>query len=78
MFWFYSPLIDLYWKNPQFSVTLTDVDDTDNKPTCSVIISLIEKEHDNKSQIAIGFDVYKVGLTVRPPVYTNVLCVTCT
>ncbi|XP_062594364.1 calpain-A-like [Saccostrea cucullata] len=56
-----APYQDLYWKNPQFSVTLRDVDDTDNKPTCTVIISLIEKEHNNKSKIAIGFDVYKVG-----------------
>lgn len=56
---------DLYWKNPQFSVTLRDVDDADNKPTCTVIISLIEKEQNNKSQIAIGFDVYKVqGVTI--------------
>lgn len=56
---------DLYWKNPQFSVTLRDVDDADNKPTCTVIISLIEKEQNNKSQIAIGFDVYKVqGFTI--------------
>uniref|UniRef100_K1Q505 Calpain-9 n=1 Tax=Magallana gigas TaxID=29159 RepID=K1Q505_MAGGI len=54
-----APYQDLYWKNPQFSVTLRDVDDADNKPTCTVIISLIEKEQNNKSQIAIGFDVYK-------------------
>lgn len=63
MYVYSSPLCtDLYWKNPQFSVTLRDVDDADNKPTCTVIISLIEKEQNNKSQIAIGFDVYKVEL----------------
>ncbi|XP_048760770.1 calpain-9-like isoform X1 [Ostrea edulis] len=62
-----SPYQDLYWKNPQFSVTLRDVDDTDNKPTCTVIISLIEKEHNNKSNIAIGFDVYKLKYPQNRP-----------
>nr|XP_019920735.2 calpain-9-like isoform X1 [Crassostrea gigas]XP_019920737.2 calpain-9-like isoform X2 [Crassostrea gigas] len=62
-----APYQDLYWKNPQFSVTLRDVDDADNKPTCTVIISLIEKEQNNKSQIAIGFDVYKLKYPQNKP-----------
>ena len=51
---------DLYWKNPQFFITLEDVDKTDNTGLCTLIVTLTEKEQDNKSSVAIGFDVYKV------------------
>lgn len=51
---------DLYWKNPQFFITLKDVDITDSSGLCTLIATLTEKEMNNKSTVAIGFDVYKV------------------
>ena len=56
-----SPYEHLYWKNPQFFVTLTSPDTTLGQgDVCTLIVSLMEKEKDNTSKIAIGFDVYKV------------------
>lgn len=49
-----------YWSNPQFQVQLKDVDERDNKNTCTMIVTLMEKEKDNRSNIAIGFDIYQV------------------
>lgn len=53
-------LTDLYWKNPQFFITIEDVDKTDNRGLATLIMTLTEKEANNKSSVAIGFDVYKV------------------
>lgn len=53
-------LTDLYWKNPQFFITIVDIDKTDNRGQATLIVTLTEKEANNKSSVAIGFDVYKV------------------
>ncbi|CAL1530831.1 unnamed protein product [Lymnaea stagnalis] len=56
-----APNENLYWKNPQFFVTLTAVDSTlGHGDDCTLIISLMEKERNNQSMIAVGFDVYKL------------------
>ncbi|CAG2195590.1 CAPNN [Mytilus edulis] len=61
------PYQDLYWKNPQFFVTLKDVDITDSSGLCTLIATLTEKEMNNKSTVAIGFDVYKLREFQRRP-----------
>lgn len=53
-------LTDLYWKNPQFFITIEDIDKTDNRGLATLIVTLTEKEANNKSTVAIGFDIYKV------------------
>ncbi|BFZ03220.1 hypothetical protein BsWGS_06259 [Bradybaena similaris] len=51
----------LYWKNPQFYVSLETPDVTlGHGDDCTLIVSLMEKERDNQSKIAVGFDVYKL------------------
>ncbi|XP_059138837.1 calpain-A-like isoform X2 [Physella acuta] len=62
-----APNESLYWKNPQFYVTLSKVDSTlGHGDDCTLIVSLMEKEK-NKSQIAVGFDVYKLkSAELRP------------
>lgn len=54
--------LDLFWKNPQFFITLKDVDIKDNSGLCTLIATLTEKEMNNKSSVAIGFKVYKVTM----------------
>ena len=58
-----------YWSNPQYFVKLTDPDDGDNIETCSVVVSLMQKNRrrmrtDLKTldylEVAIGFEIYKV------------------
>ena len=53
---------DMYWKNPQFRLRLKDVDITDRSDKCTVIVSLMEKEKENRSKFAIGFDIYQVNM----------------
>ncbi|XP_055875856.1 calpain-9-like isoform X2 [Biomphalaria glabrata] len=56
-----SPYQNLYWKNPQFYVTLDRVDSTlGHGDDCTLIVSLMEKEKNNQSNIAVGFDIYKL------------------
>ena len=54
--------VDTYWRNPQFQVHLRDVDDSDKKDTCTIVVALMEKEKPDSVQLAIGFDVYEVGI----------------
>ncbi|XP_063445321.1 calpain-A-like [Mytilus trossulus] len=55
-----APYKDLFWKNPQFLITLKDVDIKDNSGLCTLIVTLTEKEMNNKSSVCIGFKVYKL------------------
>ncbi|XP_025082824.1 calpain clp-1-like isoform X1 [Pomacea canaliculata] len=51
----------LYWSNPQFYLNLSKTDTVlSSRGECTIIISLMEKEIDKKTSIAIGFDVYKL------------------
>ena len=61
------PYQDLYWKNPQFFITIVDIDKTDNRGLATLIVTLTEKEANNKSSVAIGFDVYKLRHPQRRP-----------
>ncbi|XP_060600519.1 calpain-B-like isoform X3 [Ruditapes philippinarum] len=61
------PYEKLYWKNPQFQVHLKDIDSTDNREKCTMIVSLMEKENRNMNKYAIGFDVYEVRNSRRRP-----------
>ncbi|KAH9512851.1 Calpain-1 catalytic subunit [Bulinus truncatus] len=55
------PNENLYWKNPQFYVVLDTVDLTlGHGDDCTLIVSLMEKEKGNQSNIAVGFDIYKL------------------
>ncbi|VDI28787.1 Hypothetical predicted protein, partial [Mytilus galloprovincialis] len=62
-----APYEDLFWKNPQFFITLKDVDIKDNSGLCTLIATLTEKEMNNKSSVAIGFKVYKLREFQRRP-----------
>jgi hypothetical protein len=53
-------LTELFWINPQFFITIEDIDKTDNRGRATLIVTLTEKEANNKSTVAIGFDIYKV------------------
>ncbi|XP_048254079.1 calpain-9-like isoform X2 [Haliotis rufescens] len=57
------PNQNLYWKNPQFFVTLREFDDRLTDNDCTLIVSLMEKEKGGDvSKTAIGFDVYRLNL----------------
>ena len=53
---------DLKWINPQYHLHLKDPDSADYENKCTVIISLMEKGYKAATQIAIGYDIYKVTL----------------
>ncbi|ESO84226.1 hypothetical protein LOTGIDRAFT_108350 [Lottia gigantea] len=55
-----SPHQKLYWRNPQFFVTLSEKDDDDKNGECTMIVSLTEKEKNNIAKIAIGFDIFQL------------------
>ncbi|KAK7113571.1 calpain-B-like isoform X2 [Littorina saxatilis] len=56
-----APHQRLYWNNPQFYVELKKPDSVNNQGgDCTLIVSLMEKEKDNQSKTAIGFDIYKL------------------
>ena len=38
------------------------MDITDRSDQCTVIVSLMEKERENRSKYAIGFDIYQVNM----------------
>ena len=59
--------IDTFWTNPQFRVTLTDVDDDDDDDLCTLIIGLLQKDRRKKRKegvqnLTIGYMIYKVSI----------------
>ena len=52
----------LYWNNPQFYIELKNPDSVNSQGgDCTLILSLMKEEANNKSTAAIGFDVYEVS-----------------
>ena len=54
---------DTFGTNPQFMVTLTDPDPTDDDDDCTLIVSLMQKNSRGflHSPLSIGFMIYEVG-----------------
>lgn len=57
--------MNTFWTNPQFRVTLTDVDDDDDDDLCTLIIGLLQKDRRKKRKegiknLTIGYMVYKL------------------
>ncbi|GFS18077.1 calpain-9 [Elysia marginata] len=61
------PHQSLKWKNPQFYVTLEQPDSVlGHGDDCTLIVALMQKV-ENKKQVAIGFDVYRLKDSSRRP-----------
>ncbi|KAI0242489.1 Calpain-A [Lamellibrachia satsuma] len=62
------PNEDMYWTNPQYHVTLHDPDEDGDDNTCTLIVSLIQKDQSKAKGAAtfkdvnniIGYDIFKV------------------
>ena len=54
--------VELYWINPQFSVTLNKADDGDKDGKCTLVVSLIQKDEDLKFDLYISFAIFKVSV----------------
>lgn len=58
-------ILDTYWTNPQYRITLTDPDEEDGDNRCTIIVALMQK-HVRAQQklginyLVIGFDIYYV------------------
>uniref|UniRef100_A0A2C9KC99 Calpain-B n=1 Tax=Biomphalaria glabrata TaxID=6526 RepID=A0A2C9KC99_BIOGL len=57
--------LDTFWTNPQFRMTLTDVDDDDNDDMCTAIVAVLQKDRRKKRKegldlLTIGFVIYKL------------------
>ncbi|KAF2882526.1 hypothetical protein ILUMI_23640 [Ignelater luminosus] len=55
--------LDTFWHNPQYRITLTDVDEGDDESKCTVIIALMQKNRRSKRLmgaefLTVGFAVY--------------------
>ncbi|VDK31949.1 unnamed protein product [Taenia asiatica] len=70
---------DTYWTNPQYKITVTDPDPTDDLDKCTVVIGLMQKNVRRRAGanfFTIGFCVYKIpvdteGLLKRDFFNTN-------
>ena len=49
--------------NPQYFINLSDPDPYDEETHCPVIISITQKQKERKSELAIGFKVFKCEAT---------------
>ncbi|XP_048525406.1 calpain-A isoform X3 [Dendroctonus ponderosae] len=64
--------IDTFWNNPQYRITLTEVDEDDDEGNCTLIVALMQK---NRRQIrstggdllTIGFAIYHLPYPDRVP-----------
>ncbi|VDN12217.1 unnamed protein product [Dibothriocephalus latus] len=53
---------DTYWTNPQYRITVTDSDPTDDDELCTVTIGLMQMgaRKSGESNLTIGFSVYEL------------------
>lgn len=59
--------LETFWHNPQYRITLTDVDDDDEENKCTVIVALMQKNRRAQRNmgvkfLTIGFDLYNVRM----------------
>ncbi|XP_047999761.1 calpain-B isoform X7 [Leguminivora glycinivorella] len=57
--------LESFWRNPQYTVTLTDVDEDDDDNKCTIIVALMQKNrrsqrHQGLECLTIGFAVYRL------------------
>ncbi|XP_053620597.1 calpain-B isoform X7 [Plodia interpunctella] len=57
--------LDSFWRNPQYTVTLKDVDEGDEENKCTIIVALMQKNrrsqrHQGLECLTIGFAVYRL------------------
>ncbi|CAH1642451.1 unnamed protein product [Spodoptera littoralis] len=57
--------LETFWKNPQYTVTLHDVDEGDEENKCTIIVALMQKNrrsqrHQGLECLTIGFAVYRL------------------
>lgn len=56
---------DTFWHNPQYRITLTEVDEDDEEGKCTLIVALMQKHRRSKRNagvdlLTIGFAIYHV------------------
>ncbi|CAG9115014.1 unnamed protein product [Plutella xylostella] len=64
--------LESFWRNPQYTITLTDVDEDDDDNKCTVIVALLQKNrraqrHQGLECLTIGFAIYKLPEYGRVP-----------
>lgn len=64
--------LETFWKNPQYTVTLQDVDEGDEENKCTIIVALMQKNrrsqrHQGLECLTIGFAVYRLPDYGRVP-----------
>ncbi|XP_046337551.1 calpain-B-like isoform X1 [Haliotis rufescens] len=67
---------ETFWTNPQFRVTLTDPDETDDEDECTVIVALLQKDRRKKRQegvdlLQIGYIIYQLKNNHQGPLDKN-------
>ncbi|XP_064089710.1 calpain-B-like isoform X11 [Macrobrachium nipponense] len=54
--------LDSFWHNPQYRITLTEVDDDDDDNKCTVIVALMQKNR--RSQRKLGLECLTIGFAI--------------
>ncbi|XP_075214527.1 calpain-A-like isoform X2 [Lycorma delicatula] len=54
--------LETFWHNPQYTITLTDVDEEDDEDKCTVIVGLMQKNR--RSQRKMGAECLTIGFAV--------------
>ncbi|XP_073965986.1 calpain-A-like isoform X2 [Choristoneura fumiferana] len=57
--------LESFWRNPQYTVTLKDVDEDDDENKCTIIVALMQKNrrsqrHQGLECLTIGFAIYRL------------------
>nr|AAT77811.1 calpain B [Gecarcinus lateralis] len=54
--------LDSFWHNPQYRITLSEVDDDDDDNKCTVIVALMQKNR--RSQRKLGLECLTIGFAI--------------
>lgn len=63
---YYFKFAETFFRNPQYTMTLTDVDEEDDEDKCTAIVALMQKNRRSQRRmgaecLTIGFAIYHVS-----------------
>lgn len=63
---------ETFWHNPQYRITLVDVDEDDDEGKCTLIVALMQKNR--RSQRNMGVEVLTIGFAIYHVSKWNYIC----
>ena len=59
---YFDSITETFWHNPQYRITLEEIDDDDEDNKCTVIVALMQKNR--RAQRKLGLECLTIGFAI--------------